>query len=109
MMDFDVSSSYPSANCDENTVYLEIETGFGFEPLMNNIYVEAINNQTFNQDGNESAILWIKYYNPANPLFQYLTIKEKVKNIEVNVMRNGYIIDTLASFHIQEIVKIGEE
>ena len=36
-----------------------------------------------------------------------MPIKEKVKKIEVNRMRNGYIIDRLTSVNIQEIVKIG--
>ena len=74
---------------------------------MNNVYVEAFNNQTFNQDRDESAILRIKYYNPSNLIFQHLPVKENVKNVEVNRMRNGYIIDVLTSVYIQEIVKIG--
>ena len=57
MMDFDATSLYPSAMWDENSVYPKIETGFAFKPHMNKTYVEAFNNQTFNQDGDESAIL----------------------------------------------------
>ena len=38
---------------------------------------------------------------------QHLPVKEKVKKIEVNRMRNGYIIQYLTSVDIQEIVKIG--
>ena len=67
--------------------------------------VEPFNNQTFNQDGDESAILRIKYCNPPDLIFQHLPVKEKVENVEVK--RNGYIIDTLTSVDIQEIVKIG--
>ena len=74
---------------------------------MNDIYVEAFNNKTFTQDGNEPGILTIKYYNPPNLIFQHLSVKEKVKKIEVNRMRNGYIIDTLTSVDFQEFVKIG--
>ena len=74
---------------------------------MNNVYVEAFKNQTFNRDRDESAILRKKFYNPRNLIFQNLPVKEKVKNIEVNRMRNGYIIDTLTSNDICEIVKIG--
>ena len=74
---------------------------------MNKVYVEAFNDQTFNQDGDESAILRIKYYNPRDLIFQHLPVKEKVKNVEVNRMRNGYIIDTLTSVDICEIVKVG--
>ena len=84
---------------------------------MKNVYVEAFNNQTFNQDGDESAILRRKYYNPRNLIFQHLAVREnvkndevrnvEVKNVEVNRMRNGYIIDTLTSVDICEIVKIG--
>ena len=107
MMNFYATSLYPSAMWDAKSVYPKIETGFAFKPHMNNVYVEAFNNQTFNQDGDESAILRIKYYNPPELIFQHLAVKEKVENVEVNRMRNGYIIDTLTSVDIQEIVKIG--
>ena len=106
-MDFDATSLYPSAMWDCNSVYLKIETGFAFKPHMNHVYVEAFNSQTFNEDGNESAILTIKYYNPPDLIFQHLPVKEKNKKIEVNSMRNGFIIDTLTSVDIQEIVKVG--
>ena len=51
---------------------------------MNDIYVEAFNSQTSNQDSNERAILKRKYYNQGNIIFQHLPVQEKVKNIEVN-------------------------
>ena len=66
MMDFDATSLYPSAMWDENSVYPKIESGFAFKPHMNNGNVEVFNNQTFNQDGDESAILRIKDYNTCN-------------------------------------------
>ena len=78
-MDFDETSLYPSAMWDENSVYPNIETGFAFKPDMNDNYVEAFNNKTFNQDGEESAILTIKNYNESNLTFQHLPVKEKVK------------------------------
>ena len=106
-MCYDGNSLYPSAMWDCESVYPKIETGFAFKPHMNKTYVEAFNNQTFNEDGDESAILTIKYYNPTDLIFQHLPIKEKVKKLEVNRMRNGYIIDTLTSVDICEIVKIG--
>ena len=56
MMDFDATSLYPSAMWDEDSVYPKIETGFSLKPHMNDVYVEAFNNQTFNQYGDESAI-----------------------------------------------------
>ena len=74
---------------------------------MNGVYVEAFNNQTFNQDVNEPVILKIKYYTPRDHIFQHLPVKEKVENIEFNRMTNGYIIDTLTSVDIQYNVKIG--
>ena len=104
---YDGNSLYPSAMWDENSVYPKIETGFVFKPNMNDVYVEAFNNQTFNEDSDESAILTIKYYNPLDLIFQHLPVKEKVKKIEVTRMRNGYINDTLTSIDIQEIVKLG--
>ena len=70
---------------------------------MNKTYVDAVSNQ----DDNESAIMRKKNYNPPNLLFQHLPVKEKVKKIQVNRMRNGYILDTLTSVANQEIVTIG--
>ena len=60
-MDFDASSLYPNAMWEEISVYPKIETGFDYKPNMNDVYVEAFNNQTFNEDGDESSILTIKY------------------------------------------------
>ena len=76
--DYEATSLYPSTMWDEKSVYLKIETGFAFKPDMNDIYVEAFNNQTFNQDSNESALLTMKYYNSPNLIFQHLPVKEKI-------------------------------
>ena len=76
---------------------------------MNNVFVIDFINQTFNQDGNDSAVLKTKYYNPPNLILKHLPVKEKGKNIEVNKMRRSYIIDTLASVDIQEIIKGGRK
>ena len=76
---YDGISLYPSAMWDCNSVYPKKETGFAFKPHMNKNNVEAFNNQTFNEDGDESAILTIKYYNPPDLIFQQLPVKEKVK------------------------------
>ena len=105
-MDFDATSLYPNAMWDKNSVYPKIETGFADKPHMNDVYIEEFNIETFNQDGDESAILTINYYNPSNLMFQHLPVEEKVKKIEVNRMRNAYIIDTLTSADNQESVKI---
>ena len=105
-MDYDATSLYPSAMLDENSLYPKMETGFAFKPHMNKTYVDAFNNQTFNEDGNESAILRINYYNPPNLIFQHLPVEEKIKKIEVNRLRNGYIIDTLTLVDICEILKM---
>ena len=74
-MDYDAISLYPSAMWDEKSVYPKIETGFVFEPNMNDVYVEAFNNQSFNKNGDESAILTIKYYN-HDFIFQHLPVKK---------------------------------
>ena len=79
MMDFDATSLYPSAMWDEDSVYPKIETGFSLKPHMNDVSVEAFNNQTSNQYGDESAMLKIKYYNPPNLIFQHLRVKKKLK------------------------------
>ena len=106
-MDFDANSPNLSEMWDEDSVYPKLEIGFPFKPDMNDVNVEAFNNQTFNQNGDESAILTIKYYNPPDLIFQHLSVKEKVLKIEVNRRRNGCIIDTIISVDIQEIVEIG--
>ena len=71
---------------------------------MNGELVEKFNSGNFTQG---SAILKIKYYNPKNLIIQHLPVKEKEKKIEINRMRNGYIINHLTSVVIQEIIKIG--
>ena len=78
-MDYDATSLYHSAMWDEKSVYPKIETGFAFKLDMNDNYVEAFNNQSFNQDDNESAKLKTKTYNPCNLIFQLLPVREKVK------------------------------
>ena len=107
LMDLDATSLYPSDMWDEKSVYPKKESGFHFEPYMNDVYVKAFINQTFNQEGNESAILKIKYYNPPDLIFRHLPIKEKVKSVDVSRMRNGNIIDRLTLVYICEIFKIG--
>ena len=107
MMDFDATSLYPSAMWDENSVYPKVETGIVFKPHLNKTYVDAFNNQTFNEDDNESATLKIRYYNPPNLKLQHFSVEEKLKNIEVNRKRNGYVIETLTSVDIRELVKFG--
>ena len=104
LWDYDAVSLYPSAMWDEKSIYPRIETGYAYTRDMNNELVEKFNTGNFNQG---SAFLKIKYYNPKNLIVQHLPIKEKEMKIEINRMRNGYIIDTLTSVDIQEIVKIG--
>ena len=45
---------------DEKSVFPKIETGLALKPHMKDFFVQAFKNQTFNQDGDESAILTIK-------------------------------------------------
>ena len=77
-MDYVGTFLYPSPRCDKNSVYPKKYSGFCFQPHLDDIYVEVFNNQTFNQDGDESAILRIKYYNPPNLIFQHLPVKDKI-------------------------------
>ena len=104
LWDFDADSLYPSAMSDPESIYPRIETGYAFTPDMNEDVVNKFNNQTFTQG---SAILENKYYNPKNLIVKHLPVKERVNKMEINRMRNGYIIDTLISVDILEIVKIG--
>ena len=89
---------------DEISIYPKIETGYAFTRDMNDELVEKFNIGKFTQG---SPILKIKYYNPRDLIVQHLPVKERVKKIEINRMRNGYIIDHLTSVDIQENVKIG--
>ena len=77
-MDYDATSLYPSAKWDEKSVYPKIETGFAFKTDTKDIFVEAFINQTFNQDGNESAILRI---NITINLFLYFNIYQLKKRL----------------------------
>ena len=104
LWDFDAVSLYPSAMWDEKSIYPKIETGYAYRRHMNDELVNKFNTGNFNQ---ASAILKIKYHNPKNLIVQHLPIEERVNKTEINRMRNGYIIDTLTSVDIQEIVKIG--
>ena len=106
LWDFDAVSLYPLALWDEKSIYSRIETGYAYTRDMNNELVEKFNNQIFTQG---PAILKIKYYSPKNLIVQHIPIREKEKKIEINSMRIGYIIDTLTSVDIQEIVKIDEK
>ena len=103
LMAFDATSLYPSAMYDENSTYPKIETGYVFTPDMNDEIVNQFNTKTFTK----SAILKIKYYNPVDIVLQHIPVKEEVNKIEVNRLRNGYIVDVLTSVDIQEIVRIG--
>ena len=104
LWDFDAVSLYPSAMWDEKSIYPRIETGCAFTRDMNKFLVHNFNNGNFNQG---SAILKVKYYNPKNLIVQHIPVKEKKGKIEINRMGNGYIVDTLTSVDIQEIIKIG--
>ena len=106
LWDFDAVSLYPSAMWDEKSIYPRKETGYAFTKDMNDELVNKFNTCNFNQG---SAILKIKYYNPRDLIVQHLPIKELVNKMEINRMRNGYIVDTLTSVDIQEIVKIGSK
>ena len=107
LMAFDATSLYLGAMVDcagGGCNYPKIETGYAFTKDMSSDIVNQ-----FNSGKTEfaSAILKVKYYNPKDIVIQHLPVKEEVNKIEVNRLRNGYIIDTLTSVDIEEIVKIG--
>ena len=87
-MNFDATCFYPSAMYYKISVCPKIENGFAFIPHAKDIYLKAFSNQTFNQDGIESAIKK-KNYNPPDLFFQHIPVKEEVKKREVNGTRNG--------------------
>ena len=106
LWDFDAVSLYPSAMWDKNGIYPRIETGYAITEDMNNELVDKFNTGNFTKG---SAILRRNFYNLKNFFVQHLPLKEREKKFEINCTRNGYIIDTLTSVDIQEIVKIRGE
>ena len=54
-----------------------METGYAFKPQMIGTLVNHFNKKTFNQDGNDSAVLKMKYCDPLNPIFLTITTYEK--------------------------------
>ena len=102
LMAFDATSLYPSAMVEG--IYPKIETGYAFTKDMSSDVANQFNS---GKTDFASAILKINYYNPEDLIIQHLPVKEEVNKIEVNRLRNGYIIDTLTSVDIEEIVKIG--
>ena len=87
--DFDATGLYPSAMWDEKTVYPKIENGFAFKLYMNDVFVGVFIIQSFHQDGNQSAIVKLNFYEKPDLVFQLLPIRERVENIEINRMKKG--------------------
>ena len=103
-MDFDAISLYPSAIWNDISIYPKIEFGCTFKLHIIDIFVNDLNDQILKQEGNDSAVLKSKCYNPSKPIFQLLPIKEKVENIKANRMRNGCIFHTLILVDLPEII-----
>ena len=103
LWDFDAVSLYPSAVNDEKSIYPRTETGYAYTTDMNDELFKKLFEGHFTQG---SAILKIKYYYPKNLIVQDLPVKERENKCEIFRMRIGYIINTLTSVDIQEIVKI---
>ena len=79
-MDFDATSSFPSAMWDEKSVYPKIEIGYAFTLHMNDVFVNDFNNQTFNQDGIDNAFLKTKKFTVQQILyFNISLLKKKLK------------------------------
>ena len=60
---------------DDNSIYLNIETGEAFTVDLSHELVEKLNSGKFNQG---SAVLKVKYHNPPELIFQHLPVKERV-------------------------------
>ena len=96
---------YIHRRCGIKVVFFStLETGYAYIEDMNDEPVEKFITGNFTQG---SAFLKNRYYNPKNLIVQHLPVKGREKKIELNCMRNGYIIDTLTSVDVLEIVKMG--
>ena len=82
----DANSLYSSAMSDDMSIYPRIETRYAFTPDLNDEIVEKTNEGNFTQG---SAVSKIKHYNPKNLIVQHLPVKERVKKLKINLMRNG--------------------
>ena len=91
---------------DPESIYPRIETGYAFTQDMNKALVEKFNNQTFTQG---SAILKINFYNRKDLIIHHISAKGRVNKMEINRIRNRYIVDVLTVFEIQENFKIGSK
>ena len=72
---FDATSLYSSAIYNGSNVYSKKGTGYVFKLLMNDIFVNDFIDKTFNQDGNDSAILKLNYYSSQNLTLQPLPVE----------------------------------
>ena len=64
------------------------------------------NKQTNKQTNRHTKVIAIsRFSRDKNLIVQHLPVKEREKKIEMSRMRNGYIIDTLTSVDIQEMLK----
>ena len=83
---YDANSLYPNAMSDHMSIYPKIETGYAFTQDMNDELVKKFNEGNFTQ---RSAILKVRYYNPKNLIVEHLPLKERLKKLETNRMRNS--------------------
>ena len=104
LKDFDATSLYPSAICDDALIYPKKATGRAFTPDINNDLVEKFNSGNFNQTFPD---LKVNYFSPPDLFFQHLLAKELVIKIEVNRMQKRYVIDTSTSVDFKENIGSG--
>ena len=71
---------------------------------MNDEFVERFNSNIVNQG---TAILKVKYYNPPELIFQHPPVEERLNIIEGIGMGNVFIIETVTSFDIKGIIRVG--
>ena len=113
LVSYDFDSLYPSAQIDKISNWPKPETAYPFKKYMKELICSLFNSGRWN-DFIRCAFLTVTYHNPENLVFQYLPVKEKIKNpcknnrSEKNSrMTNSVIIDTLTSVDIVEIVECG--
>ena len=77
-MDLMLPRCIPVLRGTNKSVYPGTEQGFASKSHTNDVYVELFNNQSFNPEYDENAILKIKNYYPPSLIFQQLPVKEKL-------------------------------
>ena len=108
----DYVSLYPSAMVDSKSKFSKIETAKAILPESSDLLCELFNTGNWSSL-NKNGFFKVLYHSSKENILQHLPINEKVynpktkKEEQINVFRNGEIIDHVTSIDLEEIVRVG--